>query len=224
MSKVSFLNLNGIRGLNLQRFAEDAGGNDNAGGQATKDGEGTENGDSEGMSFDDMLKNKEYQAEFDRRTTKAIQTAVENARKKWELTTSDKVSEAERLAQMNAEEKAEYRAKKAENELAELKRTIARTEMASKARAIMTDEGVNVPDIIVNALVGDDAETTKDAVEGFCKVFKEAVSEAVKNTLKSPVPQSGAGKHTYTKAEIMAIKDRAERRRLIAENPQLFGK
>lgn len=221
MSKVSYLN--GIRGLNLQRFAEDAGGNDNASGQATNDGEGAENGDAGGMSFDDMLKNKEYQAEFDRRTTKAIQTAVENARKKWELTTSDKVSEAERLAQMNAEEKAEYRAKKAENELAELKRTIARSEMASKARAIMTDEGVNVPDIIVNALVGEDAETTKEAVEGFCKVFKEAVSEAVKNTLKSPVPPSGAGKHTYTKAEIMAIKDRAERRRLIAENPQLFG-
>ena len=95
---------------------------------------------------------------------------------------------------------------------------------ASKARAIMTDEGVNVPDVIVNALVADDAETTKDAVEGFCKVFKDAVADAVKNTLKSPVPQAGSGKHAYTKAEIMAIKDRAERRRLIAENPQLFSK
>lgn len=222
MNKVKFLI--GIRSFDLQRFAEDAGGTNNTGGQAGSEETEAENSNAETMSFDDMLKNKGYQAEFDRRTTKAIQTAVENARKKWELTTSDKVSEAERLAQMNAEEKAEYRAKKAEDELAELKRTIARTELASKARAIMTDEGVNVPDVIVNALVADDAETTKDAVEGFCKVFKDAVADAVKNTLKSPVPQAGSGKHAYTKSEIMAIKDRAERRRLIAENPQLFSK
>ena len=94
MNKVKFLI--GIRSFDLQRFAEDAGGTNNTGGQAGSEETEAENSNAETMSFDDMLKNKGYQAEFDRRTTKAIQTAVENARKKWELTTSDKVSEAER--------------------------------------------------------------------------------------------------------------------------------
>ena len=39
------------------------------------------------QSFDDILKNKDYQAEFDRRVQKALGTAKE----KWELLMDDKL-------------------------------------------------------------------------------------------------------------------------------------
>ena len=88
----------------LQIFAEGDGD-----GGVHANGDGVENGKSgdknHPLSFDDFLKQGGNQAEFDRRVQKATQTAVANAKQKWKALTDDKMSEAERLAQMTKEEK-----------------------------------------------------------------------------------------------------------------------
>lgn len=209
----------------LQMFADGEGSGaagDPAGDGAgtTAEGEGTTQ--TEPLSFDDFLA-QGGQAEFDRRINKAVQTAVANAQKKWQTLTDSKVSEAEKLAQMTSEEKEKYRADKAEKELADLKRQIALGDMAKTARKMLADEQVSIPDEIVMNLVSDDAEKTKASVEGFTKAFKEAVNAAVKEALRGNPPKAGTGgAKPITKDEIMAVKDRAERQKLIAENPQLF--
>ena len=208
----------------LQIFAEgegtgtpgEPGGNDPGAGS----GASTQ---MEPLSFDDFLAQEGNQAEFDRRVQKAINTAVNNAQKKWQTMTDGKVSEAEKLAQMTSEEKAEYRAKKAEQELADLKKQIALGDMAKTARKMLSEENIAVPDEIIMNLVSDDAEKTKSAVESFAKVFKDAVQAAVKESLKGNPPKaSTGGTTTVTREQILAVKDRTERQRLIAENPQLF--
>ena len=208
----------------LQIFAEgegtgtpgEPGGNDPGAGSGTPT-------QKEPLSFDDFLSQEGNQAEFDRRVQKAINTAVSNAQKKWQTVTDGKVSEAEKLAQMTSEEKAEYRAKKAEQELADLKRQIALGDMAKTARKMLSEENITVPDEIIMNLVCDDAEKTKSAVESFAKVFKDAVQAAVKESLKGNPPKaSSGGTTTVTREQILAVKDRTERQRLIAENPQLF--
>ena len=210
----------------LQIFAEgegagtpgEPGGNDPGAGS----GEPTPT-QTEPLSFDDFLSQGGNQAEFDRRVQKAINTAVSNAQKKWQTMTDGKVSEAEKLAQMTSEEKAEYRAKKAEQELADLKKQIALGDMAKTARKILSEENITVPDEIIMNLVSDDAEKTKSSVESFAKVFKDTVQAAVKESLKGNPPKaSTGGTTTVTREQILAVKDRAERQRLIAENPQLF--
>ena len=186
-------------------------------------GEGTTQ-TNEPLSFDDFLK-QGGQAEFDRRVQKAIQTAVSNAQKKWQTITDDKVGEAEKLAQMTAEQREKYRADKAEKELADLKRQIALGDMAKTARKMLSDEQITVPDEIIMNLVSDDAEKTKESVETFAKVFKEAVSAAVKEALRGNPPKAGSNNGaTLTKEQILSVKDRTERQRLIAENAQLFIK
>ena len=208
----------------LQIFAEgegtgtpgEPGGNDPGAGSGTPT-------QTEPLSFDDFLSQEGNQAEFDRRVQKAINTAVSNAQKKWQTMTDGKVSEAEKLAQMTSEEKAEYRAKKAEQELADLKKQIALGDMAKTARKMLSEENITVPDEIIMNLVSDDAEKTKSSVESFAKVFKDAVQAAVKESLKGNPPKaSSGGTTTVTREQILAVKDRAERQRLIAENPQLF--
>ena len=208
----------------LQIFAEgegagtpgEPGGNDPGAGSGTPT-------QTEPLSFDDFLSQEGNQAEFDRRVQKAINTAVSNAQKKWQTMTDGKVSEAEKLAQMTSEEKAEYRAKKAEQELADLKKQIALGDMAKTARKMLSEENIAVPDEIIMNLVSDDAEKTKSAVESFAKVFKDAVQAAVKESLKGNPPKASTGSATaVTREQILAVKDRAERQRLIAENPQLF--
>ena len=209
----------------LQMFADGEGtgaAGEPAGDGTGATGEGTPN--NEPMSFDDFLA-QGGQAEFDRRVQKAINTAVNNAQKKWQTMTDGKVSEAEKLAQMTSEEKAEYRANKAEQELADLKRQIALGDMAKTARKMLSEENITVPDEIIMNLVSDDAEKTKSAVESFAKVFKDAVQDAVKESLKGNPPKaSTGGTTTVTREQILAVKDRAERQRLIAENPQLFAR
>ena len=208
----------------LQIFAEgegagtpgEPGGNDPGAGSGTPT-------QTEPLSFDDFLSQEGNQAEFDRRVQKAINTAVSNAQKKWQAMTDGKVSEAERLAQMTSEEKAEYRAKKAEQELADLKKQMALGDMAKTARKMLSEENITVPDEIIMNLVSDDAEKTKSSVESFAKVFKDAVQAAVKESLKGNPPKANNGGATaVTREQILAVKDRAERQRLIAENPQLF--
>lgn len=212
----------------LQLFAEGegtgSGDSGNGGGAGVNGGAGAEGGEGNApVSFDDFLKQEGNQAEFDRRVQKAIQTAVGNAQKKWQTLTDNKVSEAEKLSQMTAEEKEKYRADKAERELDDLKKQIALGDMAKTARKMLTDEEINVPDEIIMNLVSDDAEKTKESVEAFAKVFKEAVQSAVKEALKGAPPKTGTGgSGSITKEQINAIKDPTERQRMIAENIQLY--
>ena len=209
---------------NLQLFTEPGG---DGGGSGEGDGAGT-GGDpgsnsNTTMSFDDFLKLEGNQSEFDRRVQKAVNTAVTNAQTKWKTLTDDKVSEAEKLAQMTNEEKANYRAKKAEDALEEMKRQNARSDMA-KARKMLAGENITIPDELVMNLVAEDADGTKAAVEAFSTMYKEAVQNAVKGALKGKPPKAGNGgdKQPMTKDQILAVKNPSERQKLIAENITLF--
>ena len=122
---------------------------------------------------------------------------------------------------MTSEEKAKNRADKAEKELADLRRQIALGDMAKTARKLLSDEQITVPDEIIMNLVCDDAEKTKAAVEAFAQVFKDAVQAAVKEALRGNPPKTGTGA-AMTKEQILAVKDRTERQRLIKENMNLF--
>lgn len=205
----------------LQIFTEGEGSGSAAeSGDAT--GAASEETKNEPLSFDEFLKLEGNQAEFDRRIQKAINTAISNAQKKWETLTDDKVSEAEKLAQMTGEQKEKYRADKAEKELADLKRQIALGDMAKTARKMLADENVSIPDEIVMNLVCDDAEKTKSAVEGFTKAFKDAVQVEIKNQLKGGTPRTGSRDTGITKKQIMEIKDPIERQKMIAKHLELF--
>lgn len=217
------------KGWKLQLFAEGEGAGTgepgNGGGAEGKQNNDSGKGDGKKkeLSFDDFLGLKGNQAEFDRRVQKAIDTAVSNAQKKWRTITDDKVSEAEKLAQMTSEEREKYRADKAEQELADLKKQMALGDMVSTARGLLSDEKISVPDDIIKNLVSDDAEKTKAAVEGFAQAFKDAVQDAVKEALKGNPPKRGTGGNSnITKEQIYAVKDPAERQKMIAEHMELF--
>lgn len=210
---------------NLQLFAEgDVGGSGegNGGGAGAGAGAGSE-GNNYHMSFDDFLKLGGNQAEFDRRVQKATQTAVSNAQQKWKTLTDDKVSEAEKLAQMTKEERAEYKAQKLQKELDDYKKKETLSEMSKTARKMLADEEINIPDELLAHLVSDTAEGTKQTVDSFVKMYKASVQAAVKDALKGNPPRSGiGGNHTMTKEQILAVKNPSERQRLIAENITLF--
>ena len=216
--------------MNLQLFAEGEGAGSGSSGDGAGAGEGSGTGSGDGgeggnapLSFDDFLKQEGNQAEFDRRVQKAIDTAVSNAQKKWKDLHDDKLSEAEKLAKMTNEEKAAYRMSQMEKELNAFKEKNTLAEMSKTARKMLAEDEITIPDELLAHLVSTDAEDTKNTVQAFAKLFKDAVQEAIKTKYKGNPPKKGTGgKGSMTKDQIMAVKNPTERQKLIAEHMELF--
>lgn len=196
-----------------QIFAEDGGsdGNDDKGGNPGADDKG---GNNDGAEPDSKATKKYSDAEVDEIINKKFA--------KWQKEQERKISEAEKLAGMNAQEKAEHERDTLQKELDELKRANSIAEMEKTARTMLHDDGVNVPDEVVSSLIAEDADSTKTKVEAFSKAFKEAVQTAVKDALKGKAPATGKSGSTLTKADILKITNRAERQKAIAEHIDLF--
>lgn len=129
--------------------------------------------------------------------------------------------EAKKLAKMNAEQKQQYMVEQLQKELEEYKNKEAKNDMIKEANSMLKDNDITLPDEVVAMLIGDNAEDTKVCVDSFSKSFKTAVERAVNEKLKGKTPKqkSVAG---LTREDILSVKDRQERQRLIKENEELF--
>ena len=146
--------------MNLQLFADNGDGDP----EGESNGGGTGSEDSKGMSFDDFLKEGGNQAEFDRRMQKAIQTSLTKEKEKWQAMTDDKLSEAEKLAKMTKEEKAQYMQQKKEKELSDREAAITRKELMAEAKNTLA--GKNLPQELAEVLNYADAESCNKCREG----------------------------------------------------------
>ena len=143
----------------------------------------------------------------------------------WENKKQKEVGEAQKLATMNAQQKAEYERDQLQKELDEYKRKDSIAEMTKTARKMLSDSGITVPDELLSMMVTTDAEETKAAVDSFAKVFAESVESAVKERLKGESPRKGAGGGVapMTKEAIMSIKDAELRQKKMLEHKELFN-
>lgn len=204
--------------LDLQLFAEEAsaagsepvtaGSNDNAAAEQGKETKSTKTPAAEEKKYSD--------ADLDKIINKKFA--------QWQEKQQKAVDEAQKLATMNATQKAEYERDQLKKELDEYKRKDSLAEMSKTARKILADEGISIPDELLTVLVTTDAEKTKAAVDGFKTAFKEAVEAAVKERLKGEPPKKGTGgAPSMTKEAIMAIKDPELRQQKMLENKHLFN-
>ena len=180
--------------MNLQLFAEggDGAGADGGNGGGSGEGAGGEGGAGGDTppSFDDFLKPGGNQAEFDRRVQKAVNTAVTKAQEKWQALADDKLSEAEKLAKMTKEEKAQYMQQKREKELTDREAAITRKELMAEAKNTLASDGL--PQELAEVLDYSDADTCKKSMEKVKEVFQRAVETAVEEKLKGGKPPKKA--------------------------------
>lgn len=142
----------------------------------------------------------------------------------WQKKQEKAVSEAKKLAEMNATQKAEYQRDQLQKELDTLKKQAALSEMMKTSRKMLSENGITISDELLSMLVSEDAEATKASVDGFATAFTEAVEAAVKERLKGETPRKSTGTAAaMTKEQIMAIKDPVLRQQKILENKELFN-
>lgn len=210
-----------FKGL-LQAFDDPDGGDDKGGSGADDKGKdkGTDTG-KDGKSKDGD-KGKDQGADEKKYSDADLDRIIGQKFAKWQKDQDKAVSEAEKLAKMDAQQKAEYERDQLQKRVAELEKKENRAEMGKVARGMLNEDGINITDDLVNMIITTDAESTKANVQQFSKLFKAAVQDAVKEALKGKTPGTGSSSGTVTKEQIMKIKDRTERQRMIQKHRDLF--
>ena len=111
-----------------------------------------------------------------------------------EKRTQAAITEAQKLAKMSADERAEHERQELQKTLAQRESEITKRELRAEAKSQLSDKGLPVE--LAEVLPYMDAETTNQALEAVEKVFRLAVEKGVNERLKgqapkvnSPVPQ-----------------------------------
>lgn len=182
--------MNYLRLLQLRRMAADgAGGGTDKGADS---GVGDDKGKGDADSGTDKGKDEPRtftQAELDA----IIERRIARAQAKWEKDTAEKIkaaqSEAEKMAKMTAEQRAEAERQKRESELAAREAEITRRELRAQALETLAAEGL--PKGLADVLDYTDAEKCTASIEAVKKAFQSAVEAAVNARLRGDPPKSG---------------------------------
>lgn len=158
-----------------------------------------------------MYSEKELQSEVDRRLTQALKTV--------EKKNQAKLKEAEKLAQMNEQEKYEYQLQQRENAIAEKEKALALAENKNEASRILAEKGISLN--LVEFVVAEDAETMMANIGTLEREFKASVKAEVEKRMGSTSPKKNLVEvDTMTKEKLLAM-PMPELQRLINENPNL---
>ncbi len=151
-------------------------------------------GAGEVMTFDEILADKTYQSEFDKRVAKALETA----RTKWEKEAEVKKTEAEKLAKMDAEEKLKYERDKIIEERDNALSRLNAYELEKEAIKIANEKGVPITFLKAINFSTTKAEDLKEIIEGFEAIYKQSVQDGINEKMKEKTPKTVVDTATKT--------------------------
>lgn len=155
---------------------------------------------------------KLLQQEGDRRVTEAL--------KKAEKKNQDKVKEAQRLAQMNEQEKYEYQLQQREEAIKAKEKELSLAENKNEASKILSEKGISLS--LVDFVVADDADTMKANIDLLDKAFKASVKAEVEKRLGSNNPKKNLQSEGSITKEQFRKMNIAQQSELFKTNPDLY--
>ena len=167
--------------LNLQLFAEDAAAAEGTADVAAEQGKPTEDKKPETAA------NAKPELKY---SDEDVDKLINKKFAEWESKKQKELDEASKLAEMNAQQKAEYERDALQKKYDELLKKNNLSEMSKEARKMLSAEDINISDELLSLIVTTDAEQTQAAVKNFAKLFKEAVENAAKENAKGVTPKN----------------------------------
>lgn len=147
-------------------------------------------------------------------------------RAKWESEQAKALEEAksegERLAKLTKDQRLKEEQDKRLKELETREQELAMKELKIEARSLLSEEGL--PTEFLEMVMGDTAEVVKTNISNLRSVFDAAVEKRVDERLTQSKVRTGLSSGAMSKADILAVPNRDERERLIAEHIDLFRK
>ena len=180
--------------MNIQLFADGADGNGGAEGGSNGGGEQSNGDDAQnaqgGSEQPKTYTEEELQAEVNRVVQQRLERQKRDEKKRIDAARAEGRSEAEKLAQMTAEQRAEHdrqeaerAAQERENALAAREAEINRREL--RATAIDTLAKRGLPTSLEAVLVYKDADSCNASIDVLEKTFRAAVQQGVEERLKA---------------------------------------
>ena len=136
-------------------------------------------------TFDDVLKDKAMQSEFDKRIAKAIETS----KTKWEQEALAKQNEAERLAKMSEAEKHAEELKKIRKEKDEALARLNAYELKNEAQKIANEKGMDYGLLDIIDYSKETAETVKEKIDKIYQAVTKATEKQLNERLKQSEPK-----------------------------------
>lgn len=143
-------------------------------------------GASEIMTFDEILQDKHYQSEFDKKVAKALETA----KGKWEKEAEVQKTEAEKLAKMDAEEKLKYEKTKIIEERDIALSRLNAYELEKEATKIASEKELPISLLSVIDYRNENAESIKTKIDEIEVVYKQAIQEGINGRMKEKTPKT----------------------------------
>lgn len=175
---------------------------------------------------EEKAENKEPEKKY---SDEQVDEIIKEKKAKWQKQQEEKIKEIEearKLEKMNEDEKLKYELDKYKKELEEYKQRENQSAMAKVAKNMLVEEGFNISDDLVNNLITDEAETTKENVKDFAGMLKDLVEKEVNERLKGKSPEvkkTGVKSSQSQRSEILGIKDAVKRREAMLNHPELFN-
>jgi len=163
----------------------------------------------------------EQQVELDRILGERLSKAQSKWEKEFQTKLESAKTEAEKLAKMNADQKAEYERQKHEDDLAKRENDITRRELRASALETLAEKGL--PKTLADILVFTSAETTSASLDAVEIAFRESVEAGVNDRLRSDPPggggpKGGGQKNPWKKGPDFSL---TEQGKIFKENPDL---
>lgn len=181
-------------------------------GAATESSNTAEPGTEEKRTYTKEEVEKLLQQETDRRVSAAMRKA--DAKK------AEAVKEAQRLAEMSAEQKAQYQLEQKERELAEREQRLSVAENTAEALKVLADKGLRPA--LVRFVVAPDAETMMDNINELEKEFKASVKAEVERRLAGSTPKRNLPPDRAIGKEEFARMNLAQQQEIYRNNPELY--
>lgn len=140
------------------------------------------------QGFDELLRDRGFQAEFDRRVSRALETA----RGKWAQDVQQKVQlardEERRLAQMSAEDRMAHEFEQRSRSLDEREAALRRCELRQQAADALRSR--DLPPELAEVIDTRSEEAMQTSIDSAERAFRAAVKRGVEARLRGGVPQA----------------------------------
>ena len=174
--------------LNIQLFAEE-------GGEVVENVETTTNETTpevvekqEQPSFTELLKNPEYQREFDKLVNKSLTTAKTNWEKDIRSQIEQERTEAEKLAKMDADQKIKYELNKAKAQNETLQNELNAINLYKTASNIAKEKGLPTGYLDLIDFSKENADSITDKIGKLEEIRTKDLESYLNSKLRQPTP------------------------------------
>lgn len=163
--------------LNIQKFAEEE--------------QPDTNDEAEILSLDEILEDDYYKSQFDRKMSKGIETAIANARTKWEKEAEQQKAEAVKLAEMDEVQKANYETEKYKKLYESEKKSNEVNNLRAETLRQASQRGI--PSELLQHLKYEyeDADSINEILNSYEQVQKSMREKVIQEYSREQAPQVG---------------------------------